>query len=310
MALPLDVYAVVVLVVDVVGFSLHLDLFSCVVCKACWVEWLHNRHGRCGVTMTQLWTKYISASVTACRIFLFIVFPAPFPSPSSLLPWSWWVAFFGLWLCFLRQDGQPFRYFMKKKCLLASVRGYCMLHGWSSRWDVVLEFLLFHFIIPRVLLGSSLYVWCVMRLMHDGAFSGAVFWNETAARSVVSFLMLQKKKKKKADCLISHMRDGWKTMYCLHTHLHPPLLKKNTRSHGSAFCCDIFFNLSAWARISVANGLRDQICHAFAICSGSAFMFSLLCMVSNVLHSSLSVCVGVLKNKYGGRRENEVKRMQ
>lgn len=26
-----------------------------------------------------------------------------------------------------------------------------------------------------------------------------------------------------------------------HIHLHPPLLKKNTRFHGSAFCCDIFF---------------------------------------------------------------------
>lgn len=49
------------------------------------------------------------------------------------------------------------------------------------------------------------HVWRVDRVMHDGGiFRGQFFGNETAVRSVVSFLMLQK-----ADSLISDVRDGW-----------------------------------------------------------------------------------------------------
>lgn len=154
------------------------------------------------------------------------------------------------------------------------------------------------------------HVWRVDRVMHDGGiFRGQFFGNETAVRSVVSFLMLQK-----ADSLISDVRDGWlkKKKFWLHTHFHPPLLKKEHQISWKCillwhlFVFLIYFYLSAWAQISAANGLGDQIHHAFAICSGSWFkathffflfyfylLLKLLCMVLNVLHSSLSLCVGV-----------------
>lgn len=84
-----------------------------------------------------------------------------------------------------------------------------MLHGWILRSGVVLEFFTLSVNITWVPLGSS-YFSFMFDVLRDrcmmGPFSGSVFFfgNETAARSVVSFLMLQK-----ADCLISDVRDGW-----------------------------------------------------------------------------------------------------
>lgn len=140
---------------------------------------------------------------------------------------------------------------------------------------------------------------------------------------------------KKADCLISNAR--WmfffffkvkkqtKTVLFTHTHTFASTTpEKHTICHGSAFCCDIFFNLSAWAQISVANGLRrwnTTMLSPFALAPDFEsrfllFLFSfnfylllkLLCMVSNVLHSSSSsLCVGEQNFKImeGGERMNK-----
>lgn len=73
-ALPVNVYAVVAVSCCRLLWAvpLHLDLKAVLVCKACWVEWLHNRHGQWDVTTTQLLT--ISASLTACRIFIYFIY--------------------------------------------------------------------------------------------------------------------------------------------------------------------------------------------------------------------------------------------
>lgn len=65
--------------------------------------------------------------------------------------------------------------------LAAGVRGYCMLHGWSTGSDVVKDFSLFSLEIARLPLSRSFFSFGVFtRLMHDGrwggAFSGGQFW--------------------------------------------------------------------------------------------------------------------------------------
>lgn len=96
-------------------------------------------------------------------------------------------------------------------------------------------------------------------------------------------------------------------LFCLHTHLHPPLLKKNTRSHGSAFCCDIPFFICQHElgfQLQMALEIKQTMLLPFALALDlkiTLFLFlknvylplKLLCMVKTVLHSSLSLCVGV-----------------
>lgn len=160
----------------------------------------------------------------------------------------------------------------KKKCLPVSVRGYCMLHGWIMTCRCHLgSFFTLSVNIPWVPLGSSYFVfdvlrdWCMMGAFLRGQLKGMRLPWEVWCH----FLMLQKKLTVKFQtCEMDGKKNKKikKMLFCLHTHLHPPLLKKNTRSHGSAFCCDIlffFFYLSAWAQISVANGLGDQTDHDF-----------------------------------------------
>lgn len=164
------------------------------------LAWLEKRHND-RVVLT------VSASVTACRIFIILVsctFSITIVTSSMIMMSGCF------WLC-LWMEGQLTAsqlFFLWNKCLLVSVRGYCMLHGWIMRSDVVLG-VLHSQLILRGCLWLAVFVFCnvwrVDRLMHDGGiFMGQFFGNETAVRSVVSFLMLQK-----ADSLISDVRDGW-----------------------------------------------------------------------------------------------------
>lgn len=135
--------------------------------------------------------------------FCLICLPAPFPSSSSsssLLPWSWRVAILDLWLClWLDEQLKASQLFSSwvggRKVLAAGVRGYCMLHGWSTGSDVVKDFSLFSLEIARLPLSRSflrlvcLRDWCMMGV-GVGHFQGGSFGNKAAVRSVVSFLML------------------------------------------------------------------------------------------------------------------------
>lgn len=161
-----------------------------------------------GETVTSTLMLMVSASVKACRIFFFSVFLHLFHHHYHFFhdhdEWHlFYLLIFGLWLC-LWPEGQfvASQLFSSggKKCLLVSLRGYCMLHGrgiWSDCCGGAFPTLLLN--ITRLLLGRSFFfflcvcVCCVTRLMHDGSiFREASFGNETAVRSVVSFLMLQK----------------------------------------------------------------------------------------------------------------------
>ena len=63
-----------------------------------------------------------------------------------------------------------------------------------------------------------------------------------------------------------------KKMFCLRTHLHPPILKKETPDLMEVhFVVTSFFNLIFQHELGfqLQMALGDQIHHAFAICSGS-----------------------------------------
>lgn len=115
------------------GLSIAPWTWSCVVCKACWVEWLHNRHGWWDVTTTRS-LAISAASVTACRVWLFFfyfillfLFPCTFSIPiitSSMIMMSG-----RFWFMVVFMTGRDFKslsFFLlwTEKCLLVS-------HGWK-----------------------------------------------------------------------------------------------------------------------------------------------------------------------------------
>lgn len=92
---------------------------------------------------------------------------------------------------------------------------------------------------------DGLLDWCM-----TGHFQGVVFGNESAVRSVVSFLMLT------FNFRCPWWMGKWITNFD-YTHFHTPFLKnKNTRSLGSAFCCDILSFYSVY--VSMGSDLSRK----------------------------------------------------
>lgn len=159
-----------------------------------------------------------------------------------------------------------------------------MLHEWIIRSDVILEFFhsfFFYFILGRCLDHSLFLVdvlrdWCM-----TGHFLGKVFgeWDCCEKCGVISDAskswlfnfrrarwMVKKKKEKKR-------------IVCTYTHMHPPLLKKNTRSHGSAFCCDTFLIYQHELKFQLQMALEIEYTMLTPFASGSWFWITLVIFI-------------------------------
>lgn len=197
-----------------------------------------------------------------------------------------------------------------------SERGYSMLHEWIIRSDAILEFsTLLLLNITQVPGSQFIYIWCFKRLMHDGAFSGDTFgeWDCCEKCGVISDAS--------KSWLFNFRRARWmvkkkKRIVYTHTHMHPPLLKKNTRSHGSTFCCDIFFIYQHELKFQLQMALEIEYTmlspFALALDFESRFNFYFylllkLCCMSRMSCTLLCVCVWVcrIKNMEGGERMNK-----
>lgn len=156
--------------------------------------------------------------------------------------------------------------------------------------------------------------------MWDWCMMGCFFFFGVGVRRVVSFLMLQNKtnswrvgEKKKKSFVYTHT-------------LHPSLLKNNTRSHGSAFCCDFFFYFyflicqhELRFQLQMASEIESTtlLLHAFAICfwlflkkkKNHFLIYFIFFATKASLHglecpALFCLCVGVCRF-YGGQRADE-----
>lgn len=132
-----------------------------------------------------------------------------------------------------------------------------MLHEWIIRLEVV-SWSLFFFSLSHPKLNGwflvAVYFLCCSETdAWPGCLQGQFFFfgNDTCEKCAVI-----------SDCFKKLFSDMWRWMVkkwmFWRTCLYPALLKNkkknNTRSCGTAFCCDIFyFILSAWAWVSVAK---------------------------------------------------------
>ena len=147
--------------------------------------------------------------------------------------------------------------------------------SWGQIFGV---FLLFH--LQRchwvALFLFYLNVWCVMRLMHDGAhFQGVRFLgNGTAGRNVVSFLKLKKKQKK--SCFQMCEMDGKKKLF---THMLASTTPEKKKENQISWKCILSWHLFLICRHELGFQLQmaSEMKHTtlFAICSRSYFQITL-----------------------------------